>query len=183
MPKKVTKGRPQKLIGRRLGGRQILGFDGNLAECIHQCRGNVVGVAQGGLQILMRKCLTHHIRIGAHRHLQGGIGMSGTMEGDVLVDTCRFYPIPQGLAGHAFLEAFKHFARSRFAHQFDGFLTKRKGGWCIGLLSAEHQTQADTAHFPYMLLSQVVHVAETESGQTRKERGTFQYFNFTRGLS
>lgn len=75
MPKKVTKGRPIKLIGRRLGGRQILGFDGNLAERIHQCRGNVVGIAQGGLQILMRKRLTHHIWIGAHRHLQGGIGM------------------------------------------------------------------------------------------------------------
>lgn len=108
--------------------------------------------------------------------------MSRSVEGDVLVDTCRFYPIPQGLAGHAFLEAFKHFARSRFAHQFDGFLTKRKGGWCIGLLSTEDQTQTDTAHFTYMFPSQVVHVAEAESGQTRKERGTFQYFNFARGL-
>lgn len=30
--------------------------------------------------------------------------MSRSVEGDVLVDTCRFYPIPQGLAGHAFLK-------------------------------------------------------------------------------
>ena len=80
MPKKVTKGRPTKLIGRRLWNRQILRFDGNLAERIHQCRGNVVGVAQGGFQILMRKRLTHHIRIGTHRHLQGGVGMPGKVE-------------------------------------------------------------------------------------------------------
>lgn len=131
----------------------------------------------------MRKRLTHHIRIGTHRHLQGGVGMPEAMEGNVLVDTCCFYPIAQGLAGHGLLETFEHFARSRFAHQFDGFLAKRKGGRCFRFLGTEHQTQADTAHFPYMLLSQVVHVAETESGQTRKERGTFQYFNFTRGLS
>ena len=45
--------------------------------------------------------------------------MPKAVEGNVLADTCCFYPIAQGLAGHAFLEAFKHFARSRFAHQFD----------------------------------------------------------------
>lgn len=86
--------------------------------------------------------------------------MPEAMESDVLRDPCCCNPVFQWLAGHAPFQTFEYFSRSTIAHKLYGFIAEWQLYRCFCLLNRDYNTQADSRNRLYMLLSQVLDVAD-----------------------